>query len=261
MTATPPVLHENADLLGWISGSYTVDMTITGESIRVDHALADCPAIEVQLNQGNVVYAVELRCPRTMLSQIEEDSDSRQKLHLTSEVGENELFLLPGLIAKADIELSTAGMHPLVAHGQEIISVPQGWWLAKGTESSFKPLVQELLAFSLREALPDGTLSVREDTSGESPRFVAHVAADLWDNRRRERDLWNTALIGAFGRMPRSTLSMEYGGENAESRIARMLRARLEEENVVDWDHEDFDPARAATCIERIWVRREEEDE
>ena len=262
MTATPPVLHESADLLGWISASYTVNMTITGKTIRIDHALANCAAIQNLLDQGDGVYATELRCPRTMLSRIEESVDSRQRIDLTNEVGEDELFLLPGVIATADVDLPAAGMHPLVADGQEIVSVPQGWWLAKGTESSFKPLVQELLAFNLGEKLPAGTLSVVEDSDGESPSFAAYVARDLWENRRDDRDLWNTALVGAFAKlaMPTSTMSAAHGGEHAESRIARQLRARLEEEGLVDWDDPDFDPARAATCVEKIWVKQEDDE-
>ena len=102
-------------------------------------------------------------------------------------------------------------------------------------------------------------MSVEEAELSGNPYFKVTLAAELYDHRREHRDIQIAALIAAFGQLPRSTMARgkddeEEDGVNADCPLAQALRARLEDADLSDWDSEFFDPARAATSMERFWI-------
>ena len=136
------------------------------------------------------------------------------------------------------------------------MQIPAGWWLARGGEYRFTPLLVNLLRFVKDQdgKLRPGTMSVEEAIVSGDPYFRVTLAAELYDHRREDRDVQIAALVAAFGRLPRS--SMAQGEENRDCPLAEALRSKFESVDppVLDWDDPEFDPARAATSIENFWI-------
>ena len=95
-------------------------------------------------------------------------------------------------------------------------------------------------------------MRVYEDASGDDPRFLVKLAPEVYQRAvQGDRDVQVAGLIAAFAKLPGSS-RFDCDGDS-ESPVARMLRDRLEAANVPTWDDaDDWDPAWAATTIERF---------
>ena len=113
------------------------------------------------------------------------------------------------------------------------------------------------MRFERKPALNPGEMGIEEDQNGRTP-FVVSLAADLYE-RRHDRDVQIAGLIAACALLPRSQFRAD--GDNEGSPVAGELRSRIEEAGLSDGDSDDFDPARAATLLERFHVSRLSEDE
>ena len=142
-------------------------------------------------------------CPRTMFSRIEQSASHNQVIELSNAERNDDLFLIPGIIATRDATLPTGGLHPLVHGGRPEVQIPVGWWLARGGEYRFTPLLVNLLKFVKDNdgKLAPGTMSVEEADLSGNPYFRVALAAELYDHRRAA--LPNPLTAAAMQRLPR----------------------------------------------------------
>lgn len=257
-----PVLHHDGSRLDWLTAQYKATVALKQQVSTVVHELTNGPEIEALLKDGSAAYATEVRCPRTMLSRIEHSASHNQVVEFKDVERNDDLFLIPGIIAKRDATLPAEGLHPLVHGGRSEVQIPAGWWLARGGEYRFTPLLVNLLTFVKDQdnRLKPGTMSVDEADLSGNPYFRVTLAAELYDHRREDRDVQIAALIAAFGRMPRSSMAKDEPNEDCP--LADALRSRFESADppVLDWDDPDFDPARAATSIENFWIDQRDDE-
>lgn len=260
-----PVLHHDGSRLDWLTAQYKATVALKQQVSTVVHELTDGPEIEALLKDGSAAYATEVRCPRTMLSRIvlsASHDQVDQVIEFKDTERNDDLFLIPGIIAKSNATLPTDGLHPLVRGGRPEVQIPAGWWLARGGEYRFTPLLVNLLRFvkDKDDKLRPGTMSVEEAILSGDPYFRVTLAAELYDHRREDRDVQIAALIAAFGHLPRS--SMATGQDNEDCPLAETLRSRFESASppVPDWDDPEFDPARAATSIENFWLNERDDE-
>ena len=256
-----PVLQHDGSRLDWLTAQYKATVALKQQLSTVIHELTDSPEIEELLKEGSAAFATEVRCPRTMLSRIEFSASEHQIVEFRDAERNDDLFLIPGIIAKRDAKLPTEGLHPLIRGGRLVVQIPAGWWLARGGEYRFTPLLVNLLRFVKDKdgKLRPGTMSVEEADLSGNPYFRVTLAAELYDHRREDRDVQIAALIAAFGHLPRS--SMAKGEDNDDCPLAEALRSRFElSDPPLDWDSDDFDPARAATSIENFWIYERDDE-
>lgn len=240
-----PVLREDGTTMDWKLASYGVEIEVRHGSAQVRHRLRDAPEIEDLIDAGSARFALEVRCPTTQFARIRLEADpSFQVEWPTEEVGD-EVFLLPGVVAVEDVTLPAAALSDL---WKDSPRAPKGWWLARGEVCTSKPLAASLVEFHPDARLPEGCMSVREDGSGEEPKFAVRLASDVFSRVRRDRDVQMAGLIAAFALLPAS----ERFRDDSGSRVAAMLRDRLADDSVPAWDEDGWDPARAATVIERF---------
>lgn len=256
-----PVLVHDGSRLDWVAAKYSATVALQRQASAVIHELRDAPEVEALLSNGDAVYATEIRCPRTMLSRVEHAEGTSQLISWHEAERNDDLYLIPGIIAMRDTSIASSGLHPLVHGGRTTVDIPAGWWLARGGEYQFTPLLVNLLRF-VKDSdgeLKPGTMSVEEAELSGNPYFKVTLASELYDHRREDRDIQIAALIAAFGQLPRSTMAHGTDGEdgvNADCPLAQALRSRFEDADppLADWDSEFFDPARAATSMENFWI-------
>ena len=254
-----PVLVHDGSRLDWIAAKYTATVALQRQASAVVHELRDAPEIEALLSDGDAVYATEIRCPRTMLSRVERAEGTSQLINWHEAERDDDLYLIPGIVAIRDTSIAASGLHPLVHADRTSVDIPAGWWLARGGEYQFTPLLVNLLRFVKDNdgKLKPGTMSVEEAELSGNPYFKVTLASELYDHRREDRDIQIAALIAAFGQLPSSTMTRDRDGEegeNAECPLAQALRSRIEDAGLWDWDSEFFDAARAATSMENFWI-------
>ena len=257
-----PVLMHDGSRLDWLTATYTATVALKRKAGAVIHGLSEAPELETLLGNGSAVYATEIRCPRTMLSRVEHTEIPEQSIVLDDAEHNDDLYLIPGIVAVRETALSASGLHPLIRGVSDEVVIPEGWWLARGGEYQFTPSLVNLLKF-VRDSdgvLNPGTMSVEEAAIAGAPYFKVTLAAEMYDHRRDDRDIQIAALIAAFGQLPRSSMGKD--GENGDCPLALALRATLEDIDPLlsDWDGEHFDSAKAATSMESFWIDAGEDD-
>lgn len=259
--ALRPILMEDASRLEWTNARYEAHVEVTGDHVQVIHKLYDAEVLSNSIRRGSAEWVTELRCPRTLLSRQERSRDPEQVISLNSYDILGEAFLIPGLVAMQNFEFSASGhLNQFVWADDSKVTVPTGWWLIKGEPRTTAPLTASLVRFTRdsNNKLEPGQMSVEEANDGRNPYFRVTLAKDLYDERLHHRDLQISGLIGACGMLPQSSLRID--GENAEHPIALRLHSAFEEAKI-DWNSENYDPARAATVLENFYVLREGEED
>ena len=94
-------------------------------------------------------------------------------------------------------------------------------------------------------------------------RFHVKMSPRMFETRAQDRDVQISALIAAFGRTPGvvgppQDAATDEHGEAAQYPVLDRIRRVLEDANVADWtDPSEYDPARAATAVERFVLPEE----
>ena len=257
-----PVLAADGSRLDWVSARYATEVALRDRQADVTHVLTDAPVLEALIETGGAEWVTEFRCPRTLLSRQARTRSRRQRMTWTRDEALGDTFLMPGLVATRELHLVTDDLNPFAWPPAEIVTIPAGWWLARGEAYRVTPLVASLVKFRRDNdgRLEAGQMSVSEDSDASAPCFVVRLAADVYDHRYRDRDIWMAGLIAACARLPSSTMGPER--DNWDHPMAQELRERLTEANIETWDNlEGFDPARMATLLERFHVDLDEDDE
>ncbi|MXW41498.1 MAG: hypothetical protein F4X48_00310 [Acidimicrobiia bacterium] len=258
-----PVLTEGGSSLDWASARYEAKVDIKGSQAIIVHYLDGAPQLDQLLGSGHAKWLTEFRCPRTLHSREVWDQERTQRVTWNEDDVVGQTFLLSGLVAVSDLELDPTGLNPFGWSADKPIEVPAGWWLVRAEARRVEPLVASLVRFR-EDKIEPGQMSVDEDTDGGNPCFVVRMASDLYEKRRDDRDIQIAGLIGAFARLPRSSMGRDSSGlegENYDHVLAQELRRRLEEAEIPDWESEQFDSIQAATWLEAFYVGAAEEDE
>lgn len=266
-----PILLESGSRYDWSSASYDPDVSVGTNRATVQHQMDGAPALRRLIEDEKAAWAVELRCPKTLMARVETSSADRQVVSWSSEEVDDVVWIVPGLIALTSLSLDGSGLTSLWTDAGDL-HVPAGWWLAKGEAYRSKTLTESLVKFHLNKDMAKGTMEVIPDHSGGRLRFKVHMAPDVF-KARSDRTLQVAALVGVCGCFPREfggAAESQSGSGTSDARddhpVARELRERLRRKNqdVALWDdHQNYDPALVATLLEpfRIVDFREEHDE
>lgn len=245
-----PVLHQDGSRLDWKSARYCVDVEANDAGAVVVHELNEAPELVAMIEARNAAYAVEIRCPRTLLARTWVSRKPRQKLNWCDTQVDGQIYLFPGVLALKETALPTSGLIELWDDGgvDGRIHVPSGAWLARGEAFAARNLAASLIEFRKDNTLHEGRMRVDEDMGGDDARFLVYLAPEVYERALQgDRDVQVAGLIAAFAKLPASPRFEE----NSDSPVARMLRSRLEEAEVPAWDDgNEWDPAWAATTIE-----------
>lgn len=245
--ASLPLLLEDGSRLDWPDGSYEPKVRVTRDQATIQHAIAGVPSLERAVNEGFAKWAAEVRCPKTLLSRVEVSAEPQHTVTWRQDELDGDSWIVPGLLAVREFGLLAQELDPFWK--DVTLRVPPGWWLARGTKRKVNTLAQSLLRFVKDEKLDDGRMHVQPEAGSGQLRFVAHIAPDIWLETQTSRTLQVAALIGACGHLP---TIFGNGGEE-EHAVAQEIRDLLEMTNVPVWTEEGYDPALAATVIERFY--------
>ena len=251
--AALPVLTEDDSRLDWPDAAYRPEVRIGGGAARIAHRLEGAPTLERLIAVGAARWAVELRCPRTLLARVEESDDAGHEAAWSAAEAHGAVFVIPGVVAVRPLRLEAPELGALWRG--ERLDVPAGWWLARGVTRRDSTLRESLLSFEPDADLPPGAMAVDPRRDEGRPRFVVRLAPDAW-TARHDRSLQVAGLIGVCARFHREFAA----GDEDEHAIVREIRDRLEEAGVPAWDDDRWDPARAATAIERFAAGEPEPD-
>ena len=245
--AALPVLTEDGSRLDWPDAAYRPEVRIGGGATRIAHRLEGAPTLERLIAEGAARWAVELRCPRTLLARVETSDDAGHEAAWSAAEAHGAVFVIPGVVAVRPLRLEAPELGALWRG--ERLDVPAGWWLARGVTRRDSTLRESLLSFEPDADLPPGAMAVDPRWDEGRPRFVVRLAPDIRAAAERDRSLQVAGLIAVCARFHRE-FTAEAEDEHA---IVREIRDRLEEAGVPAWDDEgQWDPARAATAIERF---------
>ena len=250
-TSSLPVLLEDGSRLDWVGATYKPLVRVGNCRTAVSHSIKDAPTLDRLLMDGRAAWAVEVRCPKTLMALTETSSDSNQRLEWDKDDVDGNAYIIPGLMAIHDIDLAGAELHPIWR--QEPLRVPAGWWLARGNTRRVNTLARSLLRFRKEPGLGAGRMEITPILGTGDPHFVVKLATDIYDDIRDSRTLQVAALIGVCGRFPSE---FKEGGPHADLAIVEEIRFRLNDAGVRLWDEENYDPALAATAIEPFYRRQ-----
>lgn len=255
-----PILLEDGSRYDWSSASYAPDVSVGINHATVQHQMDEAPALRRLIEDGLAAWAVELRCPKTLMARVETSSADRQDVRWSPDEVDDTVFLVPGLIALTRLSLDGSGLTSLWADAEDL-SVPAGWWLAKGDARRSKTLTESLVTFLRGDKNMDkGTMEVSPDHSGGRLRFAVTMAPNVFKQAKSDRTLQVAALVGVCGWFPREFRGAPESPDSTsdaddardENPLARELRDRLRQKrpNVVLWDDDSYDPALVATLLE-----------
>lgn len=76
-----PILLENGSRYDWSSASYDPDVSVSTNRATVQHQMDGASALRRLIEDGLAAWAVELRCPKTLMARVETSSADRQVTH------------------------------------------------------------------------------------------------------------------------------------------------------------------------------------
>lgn len=251
------MLLEDGSSIDWQHAEYQVEVKVSGHSATASNQLTNAAELESLIGAGDARWALELRCPKTLLARVEQSPDRSVRIEWQPSEVDGELFLTPGIVCARACFLDPAGLNGL--WGDEPVELPAGRWLARGQAVRTQSLASSLLRFHRRDSLEDGEMAVEPDVTTGDLRFNVWLAPNYFEKEiQSNRDVQIAALIGAFGRIP----LLDQGGEESYA-ILSHIRAVLNEKGIPAWGPEvdaEFDPARAATAIEPFYINISSED-
>lgn len=254
-----PLLREDLASIDWLSATYQAEIKISGRVAISTNKLVGAPQLDALIAAGHVQWAIEVRCPKTLYARVAYSVSANVRSEWNPDDVDGEMFLTSGLVAVRDCQLPTDGLNDL--WGNDPIGVKAGRWLARGMILRTQSLASSLLEFHKNTGLSEGEMRVEPDTGSGDLRFKVYLAPGYFDQViQTNRDVQIAALIAAFGRIPH----IDSGDERGGYAVLTQIKAALQEAEVPIWGPElnaDFDPARAATAIERFRIPASGEDQ
>ena len=242
---SPPLLSEEGLRLDWPDVHYNTSAKIWSGGASITNTLTGSEILPQLIRGNHARWTVEFRCPKTLYSRVYENTAETFDLSWNPMHVAGRVFLIPGLVATKDLQLSTTELLPGMWDTQTV-TIPQGWWLARGRTYANESLVQSLLAFKTDEFLEDGGMRVDPETASGDLRFVCCLAPALYARIGISRDVQIAGLIGVCARLP------EFDLDEEPYAIVSAVKELLVDRGVPTWLDTGYDPARAATAIERF---------
>lgn len=260
-----PILLEDDTSLDWPEATYEARVEIGHGRGKVEHRLEGARQLGELVADGKAVWAVELRSPATLYTGIRR-SNREPKFPFQWDTNEvtSSGYVIPGMVTTQEVDLDASGLHPV--WGEDPIVVPPGRWLVRGNARSAEQLGSSLIRLFPDEDLADGLMTVEPDTSTGDLRFHVKMSPTMIQMRGLDRDIHIAALIAAFGRIPGVVGPPPDEATDEESEAVRYpvldrIRRVLEDAGVPDWtDPAEFDPAWAATEVERFFLHERDEE-
>lgn len=245
-----PLLDEAGSRMDWLNVAYRTAISIGVGSAEVSNSLDGAVSLSDLVNGGQAAWAVELRCPRTLMGRVYTSKTPTFTVSWDTSSVAARVFLRPGLVVTEDVVLPPNELHPGI--WPEPVLIPAGTWLAQGRMYASESLSSSLLRWTRDTSLSDGRMRVEPDTSSGEIVFYVRLSDDLYNRLQQSRDLQVAALIAACAHLPELWADVE----DRETGIFGLLRTRFKEAGM-EWDDNtpaSFDPALAATILEQFEV-------
>ena len=265
-----PVLE--AGNLSYPDGQYTVEFIPGSDraSFTLKHQIENAPLIVRLLKQKHAKYVCTVSSPISAYRRTHVSDEAAHEIRWDREdLGEPPLFtpmILCTTSRKLDLSQSRDGVHRLW-HGARI-SLQQGSRLALGHVVQLRSSIFNLLSFSKREDLKDGTFFVDADT--EPFQFRVNLSPELhkflqFAGSGQTREHIITHIVTAcFALLQRdfATDNEEEGGWQTHRNLLALAEL-LENRGLPHWsDSENFHPEEIATALyPHILPREDDGDE
>ena len=260
-----PILREDGTSLDWPDATYQARIVIGDGRGTVEHRLKGAAQLGGLVTAGKAEWVVELRSPATLYAGMTGSSRARKFAFEWDRDGvTSSSYVIPGMVTTQRVDLEARGLHSV--WGESPIVVPPGRWLVRGNVRSAEQLGSSLIRLYPDKDLADGQMTVSPDTSTGDLQFHVKLSPRMFETRGRERDIQIAALIAAFGRIPGvveppPVAASGEGDGAAQYPVLERIRTVLEDAEVDDWTNpSEYDPARAATEVERLGLREELQD-
>ena len=157
-------------------------------------------------------------------------------------------FLITQLCAHRPVILEKEILSFVWQNETSSLTIPQGRVLARGEVFALEEATASILEFVVdKKMTKDGEIRVAEPDPDYHFKVFMTKATLQSVKRERRRNIMIAALVGAFARLNQNH-------NPAESQVLGEIEARLQKANVPTWMDEDYDPAQAATCLERFML-------
>lgn len=254
-TATPgsqlaaaPVLDATGGepSLDWPGGEYSASVAGARGQWQVQHNISGADGIADLIEAGDAMFAAEARCPRTLFSDLALSQSPTMELHFEESKTREPVFVVPGIVAVADCDLSTAEAAVIWRRAGSTVPVKRGMWLARGRAVK-EDLASSLLLVEIVDWLDDHEMSITSygDQDGNT-RLQLRIPASQQPRLSQEAFIaqaWQTAL--AY--LP-SCEGFDLDSEGGTSNFfAAELEAKLS--GMALWNDPLWDPVRAATRL------------
>ena len=250
-SATPPTLSEEGLRMDWPDAHYSTAAKIWSNGASITNTLEGSTILTQLVQEDRARWVVEVRCPKSLYCRVYDQTEQEFVLSWNASDIDGRLFLIPGLVATEEITIPTTELLSSI-WDDATVTIPQGWWLARGRTYANESLSQSLLTFKRDESLAYGCMRVDPETGSGDLRFAVNLSPDLYTRIRISRDVQVAGLIGVCARLP------EFVDDDYP--ILSEVEAWLDSQGVLTWKDHNYDPARAATAIERFSVIVAEED-
>ena len=246
-----PLLDASGDepSLDWPDAEYSATVAGSSGHWRVRHHLVGAPAITDLVEAGTAMYAAEVRCPRTLFSELACSRDPITDLQYPEAMVWAPVFVVPGVVAVADCSLSTQDAAVIWRVTDSEVSVRQGAWLVRG-RAVREDLASSLLVFETVEELDDHEMSIRPFSDQDGNTRLKILIPPVQEPRLSEEafvaQAWQAALAylpscDEFSLDPEDSTSNAFVGE-LEVKLSGM--PLWGDDDLPNWD-----PLRAATRL------------
>ena len=252
-----PVLLEDRSSLDWPNTAYAPKVGLGTRTARIEHHVEGTDLIGDLVSQGDAVWAVELRCPKTLMARTATSRVADHTIRWDDDDIDGPAWLIPGVLATTEIPFPDASVLHEVWHDASPV-FPPGYWIVRGDARRVTPFRDSLMSFYRDPELSPGRMHVETDRSSGNLRFAVRAATDVYREAMEgegNRSVWIAALIGVCGHFGRVFGSVDDGesgdGDQTSDALAEEIRTRLDDASVPSWEDPDlYDPAAAATAIE-----------
>lgn len=171
LLAAAPVLNAtgNEPSLDWPGGEYSVTVAGARGRWQVQHQVSGAAGITDLIEGGHAKFAAEARCPRTLFSHLALSQSPTMELHFDEAMTREPVFVVPGIVAITDCDLSTSEAAVIWRRAGSSVPVKKGMWLARGRAVK-EDLASSLLLVEIVDWLEDHEMSIApyEDQDGNT---------------------------------------------------------------------------------------------
>ena len=247
--AAAPVLDATGDepSLDWPDAEYAVSVAGAGGHWQVQHRISGAAGIAELIQAGSAMFAAEARCPRTLFSDLALSQHPTMELRFDESMTREPVFVVPGIVAVADCDLSTAGAAVIWRRTGSTVPIRRGMWLVRGRAVK-EDLASSLLLFKIDDGLEDHEMSIGpyEDQDGNTRLLlrIPNVQQPRLGQEAFIAQAWQTAL--AY--LPSCEAFNLESDDDTSNFFSVELEAKLA--GMALWyDGAQWDPVRAATRL------------